>query len=475
MTDNGRNETAEKEPEKKSEDLGQSSEKAKESASDSFRNQAFSGPNSDGKPDINLSDLKLPGNNSYELPKISIENNAQKEGNIQKQTPDAAHPNTEKKGAHQESSIQKQSPDVPHPNTEKKGANQEGSIQRQSPEVDNPNSDKNIYNKAPDAAKDIDKNGASKDVDNKVPDASKYLDKSGSNKGVDNKAPDGNQIKEKMPGDAKNPFDKKPIESPYDKKPVDPSILQKPNAPEGSFDKKPVDPSILQKPNEKNGPADKHDKKNPEMKDPLNKEIPFKKRIDSNFIPGQEQKDGGIPKGMLNNSELGKQIGKQDSGIKMPEPGAHDLKNPEAGLKQGDNIDSTLKDLGGQKTSDNPNETNYLKGAKGPGGEGEHKIPTGDKIKRDKDGKETLTTPNGDRLTVNPDGTYTTKGNVKSITSNREGNERTVTFADGSQVTFGRDGIRQVARKEKTVNFVTPKFEAPEQEDPMDKIKLLKR
>lgn len=108
-------------------------------------------------------------------------------------------------------------------------------------------------------------------------------------------------------------------------------------------------------------------------------------------------------------------------------------------------------------TQDGPrseNESWYLKGV-GKGGEGSHDLPTGDRIERDHEGNETLTTPDGSRLEVNADGTYHLDGNVNSVEENPDGS-RSVTFADGSKVRFGANGIQQVSRGEKMVKFVTP-------------------
>ncbi|MBX9690053.1 MAG: hypothetical protein K2X27_25300 [Candidatus Obscuribacterales bacterium] len=56
-------------------------------------------------------------------------------------------------------------------------------------------------------------------------------------------------------------------------------------------------------------------------------------------------------------------------------------------------------------------------------------------------GTETLRTTSGDQVSVHKDGSYEIKGAVKSIKSNAAG-ETTVTFADGKEVKFDKNGIR---------------------------------
>ncbi len=87
----------------------------------------------------------------------------------------------------------------------------------------------------------------------------------------------------------------------------------------------------------------------------------------------------------------------------------------------------------------------------GKGGDGDHILPTGDRIQR-KDGQETLTTPNGDTVTVNPDGTFRTTGDVRKMTENKDGTH-TITYGDGSKVTVGRNGIEKVERGNDRVKF----------------------
>ena len=77
-------------------------------------------------------------------------------------------------------------------------------------------------------------------------------------------------------------------------------------------------------------------------------------------------------------------------------------------------------------------------------------LPTGDVIKRDDDG-ETLTTPNGDQISVNADGSHSIKGDVKSVET-KDG-VTTVTLGDGSEVSFDEEGILSVQRGNQGVAF----------------------
>lgn len=86
--------------------------------------------------------------------------------------------------------------------------------------------------------------------------------------------------------------------------------------------------------------------------------------------------------------------------------------------------------------------------------EGVNPLSTGDFLVRE-DGKETLFTPDGDRVTVNPDGTHVIKGDVKAVTNSKSG-ETTVTFGDGSTVSFDKEGILDVTRGKQSVSF--PRF-----------------
>ncbi|MBX9571480.1 MAG: hypothetical protein K2X77_21490 [Candidatus Obscuribacterales bacterium] len=128
-----------------------------------------------------------------------------------------------------------------------------------------------------------------------------------------------------------------------------------------------------------------------------------------------------------------------------------------------------LGDLLGPPGQDGPRSDDehwYLRGV-GAGGEGDHQLPTGDRLQRDSEGNETLTTPDGSKLTVNKDGTYKVEGEVASVEEGENGS-RTVTFADGSKVKFGPGGIQQISRGKAMVKFITPGAKLPsEPDDPM--------
>lgn len=91
--------------------------------------------------------------------------------------------------------------------------------------------------------------------------------------------------------------------------------------------------------------------------------------------------------------------------------------------------------------------------------DGVDKLPTGDFLVRE-DGKQTLFTPAGDRVTVNPDGTNVVKGDVKSVATDKHG-ETTVKFGDGATVTFDKAGIRSVSRGNESVSFMHPDNRMP--------------
>ncbi len=87
--------------------------------------------------------------------------------------------------------------------------------------------------------------------------------------------------------------------------------------------------------------------------------------------------------------------------------------------------------------------------------EGIVKLPTGDFLVRDED-KQTLFTPNGDRITIKDDGTSTIKGDVKKVSTGKDGNT-TVEFADGAKVTFNKYGFEDITRGNKSHSFLTPR------------------
>lgn len=77
-------------------------------------------------------------------------------------------------------------------------------------------------------------------------------------------------------------------------------------------------------------------------------------------------------------------------------------------------------------------------------------LATGDIIKRDKAG-ETLTTPNGDTVSVNHDGTHKIEGDVRAVET-KDG-VTTVKFGDGSSVSFDDQGILSANRGNQGVAF----------------------
>ena len=129
------------------------------------------------------------------------------------------------------------------------------------------------------------------------------------------------------------------------------------------------------------------------------------------------------------------------------------LKVPEKSI--GDEIKKITESVDNTSIKDSLRELmmdkhSYYKGI-GKGGDGDHILPTGDRIER-KDGRETLTTPDGSTLTVNPDGTFKTTGNVSKISENQNGSH-TVTYGDGSTVTFGKNGVEKVERGNTRAEF----------------------
>ncbi|MBX9689299.1 MAG: hypothetical protein K2X27_21495 [Candidatus Obscuribacterales bacterium] len=71
-------------------------------------------------------------------------------------------------------------------------------------------------------------------------------------------------------------------------------------------------------------------------------------------------------------------------------------------------------------------------------------LSTGDFLLRE-DGRESVYTAKGERVTVHPDGRYEIKGNVKSLETNKLGIS-TVTFKDGRSVVFSERGILEVSK-----------------------------
>lgn len=83
--------------------------------------------------------------------------------------------------------------------------------------------------------------------------------------------------------------------------------------------------------------------------------------------------------------------------------------------------------------------------------DGVEKVPTGDYIVRE-DGKQTLFTPNGDSIAINPDGSNTIKGDVNKVSTDKYG-ETTVEFKDGSKVSFDENGFTTIQRDNSAVHF----------------------
>lgn len=79
-------------------------------------------------------------------------------------------------------------------------------------------------------------------------------------------------------------------------------------------------------------------------------------------------------------------------------------------------------------------------------------LPTGDVLDRQK-GKQRLLTENGDVISLNQDGTFSVKGDVKSVNTTKDG-VTTVTLADGEKVTFDKDGFRSIRKDDRAVFFI---------------------
>ncbi|MBX9722016.1 MAG: hypothetical protein K2X81_11515, partial [Candidatus Obscuribacterales bacterium] len=92
--------------------------------------------------------------------------------------------------------------------------------------------------------------------------------------------------------------------------------------------------------------------------------------------------------------------------------------------------------------------------------EGVEKLGTGDYLVKE-DGKQSLFTPNGDRVTINPDGSNTIKGDVKKVSTDKKG-VTTVEFGDGATVSFDSEGFRSLSRGNQAVSFGRPNFKFPD-------------
>ncbi len=99
-------------------------------------------------------------------------------------------------------------------------------------------------------------------------------------------------------------------------------------------------------------------------------------------------------------------------------------------------------------------------------GDGMRKLATGDTLITEGD-RQSLYTEKGDRVLLEPDGTYSIKGNVKAIDKDKDG-RTTVTFNDGAKVSFTKDGISSVSRDGHTAHIISleksslPKFKLDE-------------
>lgn len=125
------------------------------------------------------------------------------------------------------------------------------------------------------------------------------------------------------------------------------------------------------------------------------------------------------------------------------------------GMGQGERMDKTPADKEkpgiAEKTDKLPAEKLDKEGADKKGGTPAfEELSTGDIIKRDTTG-ETLTTPNGDTISVNRDGTHKIEGDVRSVET-KDG-VTTVKFGDGSRVSFDEQGILSTNRGNQGVAF----------------------
>ncbi len=84
--------------------------------------------------------------------------------------------------------------------------------------------------------------------------------------------------------------------------------------------------------------------------------------------------------------------------------------------------------------------------------DGVQKLATGDYIVKE-DGKQTLFTPNGDHITINPDGTSSVKGDIAKVSTDKDG-LTTVQFGDGASATFDKEGFHDVSRGNQSVSLL---------------------
>jgi len=162
-----------------------------------------------------------------------------------------------------------------------------------------------------------------------------------------------------------------------------------------------------------------------------------------------------------------------------------DLKDGSGSSKAKDAIESTLKELKDGSGSSKMKElkdgsaTDKMKGLKDASGtnkmeqmdgfrrprkseivvrpdqDGVEKLSTGDTYVKDGD-REILFMPNGDKLSVNKDGSYDLRSKGGVEVKSKDGHT-TLTFANGDQVTFSKDGISSVSRDGRIVHMMDAK------------------
>lgn len=89
--------------------------------------------------------------------------------------------------------------------------------------------------------------------------------------------------------------------------------------------------------------------------------------------------------------------------------------------------------------------------------EGVKKLSTGDFLVKEDD-RQSLFTPNGDRITINSDGTNVIKGDVSKVSTDSKG-KTTVEFGDGATVSFNKEGFLEVTRGDKSAYLGPVKVE----------------
>lgn len=82
-------------------------------------------------------------------------------------------------------------------------------------------------------------------------------------------------------------------------------------------------------------------------------------------------------------------------------------------------------------------------------------LPTGDKLVKDGD-REILFTPSGDKLSIREDGSFELKSKG-GVEVKKQGDQTTVKFANGDEVTFSKRGITSVNRDGRTVDLIPGK------------------